>query len=479
MAHRRNAHRLSGLILAATALLAPAVGTAQADSATVLADYVARPDASFSWQERARYRSRGAEVVLLHLHSQTWRDTLWKHQLLLVKPRHVATPRQGLLVIGGGRWRDEFDSDPAEVELDEDAEIFIRIATRLDTVVAVLGQVPYQPLFGMTEDRLIAHTFDQYLGSGDPDWPLLLPMVKSAVRAMDATVAVARDEWQLDIERFTLLGGSKRGWTTWLTAAVEPRVAVLAPVVIDALNMERHFPYQTAVWGAPSAEIAPYTELGLHEVLGSDAGASLRAIVDPYSYRAAIVQLKLVVLATNDSYFPLDSANLYWDDLVGPKHLLYLPNDQHSIEDYRRLVATLGALHTVSAAGEELPRIAWEYRWRDDGTALCVGGDALPRAVDVWQASSADLDFRDARWTAAPARLAGDRYVIDVAAPAEGYSAVFAEARFGRGRRAFTVSTNVAVLAAPGLSAPGPRPRGVGGVCPNEPDTTPSSRRVE
>jgi PhoPQ-activated pathogenicity-related protein len=294
-------------------------------------------------------------------------------------------------------------------------------------------------------------------------------MVKSAVRAMDATVAAARDEWQLEIERFTLLGGSKRGWTTWLTAAVEPRVAALAPAVIDALNMERHFPHQTEVWGAPSEEIAPYTELGLDEVLASAAGASLREIVDPYSYRQAITQPKLVVLATNDSYFPLDSANLYWDDLVGTSHLLYLPNEQHSIDDYRRLVATLGALHAASAAGEELPRIDWEYRWSDDGATLCVGGDPLPRAIDLWQARSADPAFRDANWTPSSARAAGDGYVFEVAAPAEGYAAVFAEARFGRGRRAFTVSTNVAVLAAPGLAALGPRPLGVAGVCPQGP----------
>jgi PhoPQ-activated pathogenicity-related protein len=466
-------HSLRSLIVAA-ALLAPALGEAQSDAATVmaataLADYVARPDDSFSWQVRARYRSHGADVVLLHLQSQTWRGTLWKHQLLVIKPRRIATPRQGLLVIGGGRWRDEYDTDAVAATLDEDADVFVRIAASMDTVVAVLGQVPYQPLFGLTEDRLIAHSFDEYLRSGDPDWPLLLPMVKSAVRAMDATAAAAADEWQLAIDRFTVLGGSKRGWTTWLTAAVEPRVGALAPAVIDALNMALHFPHQTEVWGAPSEEIAPYTDLGLHEVLASDAGAALRAIVDPYSYRQEIAQPKLIVLATNDSYFPLDSANLYWDELVGPKHLLYLPNDGHSIEDFGRLVPTLRALHAASAAGTGLPRLDWEYVWRDDGATLCVVGESGLRAVDVWQSSSDDLDFRDAHWTSRSTRAAGDRYVIDIAAPSAGYAAVFAEATFGRGRRGFTVSTNVAVLAAPGQSAPGPKPRGVSGVCPAQP----------
>ena len=106
------------------------------------------------------------------------------------------------------------------------------------------------------------------------------------------------------VEEFTVLGGSKRGWTTWLTAAQDRRVTALAPAVLDALNMEQHFPYQTRTWGRPSEEIQPYTTLNLPEVLGSPAGEPLRRIVDPFEYRAAITQPKLVVLATNDRYFP-------------------------------------------------------------------------------------------------------------------------------------------------------------------------------
>ena len=116
-------------------------------------------------------------------------------------------------------------------------ELFVDLAERLATPVAVLRQVPFQPIFGMREDDLIAHTFEQYVKTGEADWPLLLPMVKSVVRAMDATQVYATDSWDLSIEEFTVTGASKRGWTTWLTAAVDPRVTALAPMVIDMLNM--------------------------------------------------------------------------------------------------------------------------------------------------------------------------------------------------------------------------------------------------
>src|SRR5690606_34492909 len=100
---------------------------------------------SYEWRVHARYKRRGAELVELRLHSQTWQGTLWKHQLVLIKPRRVQPNGHAMLVIGGGRWRPEFDAQPPAEELPDGADLFIRIAERVDAVVAVLGQVPYQP----------------------------------------------------------------------------------------------------------------------------------------------------------------------------------------------------------------------------------------------------------------------------------------------------------------------------------------------
>jgi PhoPQ-activated pathogenicity-related protein len=436
-----------------------------APPSAALATYVAKPDPSYRWRVQRRYAHPDADIVELHLESQTWRGGLWQHQLLLVHPKRVADPRHAVLVVGGGRWHDEFATATAEQPLPEDGDLFVAIARALRSTVAVLGQVPFQPLFDMTEDRLIAYTFDRYLATGDPEWPLLLPMVKSVVRALDASNAAAQQEWGQPIERFTVTGGSKRGWTTWLTAAVDPRVTAIAPIVIDALNMARHFPHQTEAWGAPSEAIRPYTDLDLPEILGSPAGESLRQIVDPFTYRAALTQPKLIVLATNDEYFPLDSANLYWDDLEGPKYLLYVPNEPHGIAHMGPFVRGLRALHAATDGGPPLPQLDWEYRWGDTGLTLCVRSTKPgARRLRMWRASSTDRDFRDETWTTT-VEAGGAAAQFELPRPPTGYVAAYVEAEFGRALGAFALSTNMAVYAAAGERAYGTQPLGHAGVC--------------
>ena len=57
------------------------------------------------------------------------------------------------------------------------------LADMMQTPIAVLRQVPQQPIFdGRKEDQIIALTFSKFFDTGETDWPLLLPMVKSAVR---------------------------------------------------------------------------------------------------------------------------------------------------------------------------------------------------------------------------------------------------------------------------------------------------------
>ena len=147
---------------------------------------------------------------------------------------------------------------------------------------------------------------------------------------MDAVQDFCSKEWSLDIKHFTVTGASKRGWTTWLTAAVDPRVNSLAPMVIDTLNFESQKKHQLETYGTFSEQLRDYSDKGLQAVLSTERGKRLQSIVDPYSYRATLTQPKFMLLGTNDRYWTLDSLNLYWDDLQGEKYVCYTPNSGHA-----------------------------------------------------------------------------------------------------------------------------------------------------
>jgi PhoPQ-activated pathogenicity-related protein len=434
---------------------------------TALGDYVAAPDDSYHWRVRQRYSVPGADIVRLHLDSQTWRGTRWKHWLFVIRPEALEPENsQAVLAIAGGRWDERFEASQ-NVPLPEDSALFIEMANRLGSYMAVVGQVPYQPLFGLSEDKLIAYSFENYIESGDAEWPLLLPMVKSAVRAMDATQDFAADEWGAELDSFTVTGGSKRGWTTWLTGVVDARVTVLAPLAIDALNFAEHMPYQTRTWGAPSEKLEPYSERGLIEIFSSQDDARLRTIVDPYSYRGRLTQTKLIVIPTNDAYFPLDALNLYWSELPEPRFALYLPNEGHSIADFQRLIPALAAVHRSGGGGAGLPELVWQFQELGDGLRLCLRAEPTPTRVVAWTGESDDRDFRDAAFVAEMVPLNDDVHVFDLSSPVTGFAATFLEGVFGEGEAQYSLSTNVRILDSTG-KAPD-RATAIGGVarvCP-------------
>ena len=416
-------------------LLAARAEHASAVQTGILFDYVARPDPDFGWFERSSGRIGGTSYVELGLVSQEWRGVTWKHQLYIVRPSTLKKEStHAMLVIAGSSWKEEYNDPSAPTRLSKSAPIYAELAEKLGTPIAVLLQVPFQPMFeNLTEDWLIAYTFERYLQTGDPDWPVLLPMVKSCVRAMDAVQAYTKHKWDLKLETFTVTGASKRGWTTWLTGAVDRRATALAPMVIDVLNMAPQMKHAKDTWGRPSEKVAPYTQRGLLDKLATPAGRQLLEIVDPFSYRTALDQPKLIINGTNDEYWVTDSTNLYWDDLPGEKHLLYVPNNGHGLKDYGRVVGSVLALHEHQAGRRPLPKFGWTYA--EEAGAVTLFATAEPRAdhVRVWTTSNGTADLRKASWTSETLRVVNGRAGYRLV-PNKGYQAFFIEAEFQHGR---------------------------------------------
>lgn len=417
--------------------------------------YVSKEDTSYHWTKRREGKLDKGTFVELTLTSQTWKNIVWKHQLFIYRPANTKHASEGLMLIAGGSWQPDLEKPVgAGAPLDfnergvQQVQRLTELAEHLQAPVAVLMQVPEEPIFGgMVEDQIISYTFAQFFLTNDPEWLLLLPMTKSAVRGMDAVQEYCRKEWSLDVKHFVVTGASKRGWTTWLTSAVDPRVNSLAPMVIDTLNFEPQSKHQLETYGTFSEQLKDYSSKGLQSLIGTERGKRLQSIVDPYSYRATIKQPKFILLGTNDRYWTLDALNLYWDDLQGEKYVCYTPNSGHGLNDPARIAGALNALHYEATEGMALPKLSFDYADGKDKTTLRIKSDVKPREVRVWTAASDTRDFRDSKFESHAATAEGDSFTYNLPHPAKGFAALFGETVYDHNGLPLFLSTQVRIVA--------------------------------
>src|SRR5439155_3098634 len=134
-----------------------------------------------------------------HLVSQVWQGIKWEHQLQVYLPKEVKPGATMFLFNQGGK------ANAGTVAFG------MELARKMGAPVAILYGIPNQPIFGKTEDALIAETFVKYLETKDASWPLLFPMTKTLVRAMDALQEFGSLEWKVEVRHFVVSGGAKRG----------------------------------------------------------------------------------------------------------------------------------------------------------------------------------------------------------------------------------------------------------------------------
>jgi PhoPQ-activated pathogenicity-related protein len=365
-----------------------------------------------TFEERFRAETGGVDIRFLNVSAQKWQGYTLYNQIYVGVPKGVdPNTKHAVVIVAGGSFRDKYLEPPT----DEEQEKFLGkiakyapVANRLDSPFIIVRNVPFQRMMlcpetvpkgktGNGEDDLIACTFKIALETGDYSWPLLLPMTKSVHVAIDVAQQVFRDQWGLDIESFTALGASKRGWTTLLAAATDERITAAVPIVIDMLNLPAHLELQIAAWNSYSRQIADYANHGVLERLTTPEGAKLIQTVDPFRYRKQLDKPMVIVTSTNDEYWPVDAANLYFDQLGRKAHILYLPNQGHGATDYPRLLAASKALHDSVEKQVSLPSIQWDFYERRPGKlSISVSSDIQPVAVSYWTAESKrDRDFRD------------------------------------------------------------------------------------
>ena len=410
-----------------------------------LIGYVKKPDSSFHWAVKETKKAASGTTYVLELTSQTWQGIKWEHQLLVYLPEGVK-PTDTLFIWNTGGQPNAANSIMA-----------FELSKRGKIPVAFLFGIPNQPLFdGKKEDALIAETFVRYLKTEDEDWPLLFPMAKSLVRAMDALQAFAKEEWKTEVKSFVVSGGSKRGWTSWMTAAADPRVKAIAPCVIDMLNFGKQLPQQVLSFGAPSIMVKDYTDRGLIPIPDTTPGKKLWTMVDPWMYRDKLTMPKLLIHGTNDPYWPQDATNLYWDDLKGDKWLLYVPNAGHGLEqvhadgtkDRNRVLSTLAVYARAQIRNEPMPKMTWKHEDAGDKLRVSVTSEPAPKAARLWVADNPTRDFRKATWTERAATQEKGSVTGEVDRPREGWRTFFAECEYEADGQTYYLSTQLRMVEA-------------------------------
>jgi PhoPQ-activated pathogenicity-related protein len=439
------------------ATIAFAAGTSPTQE-TALDRYIAKPDPSYSWKLVKTVSGDGFKGYILDLTSQTWRNAAdvdrpaWKHWLTIVKPDRT-TSNKALLFIGGGS-----NNDPAPSTISPRLSEF---AMESNTVVAELGMVPNQPLFfsdskdkGRVEDDLVAYSRVRQMQTGDDTWLVRLAMVKSGVRALDAINEFAASDagGKLKIDQFVVSGGSKRGWTTWLVAAVDKRVIAIMPTVIDALNSEAITRHHFEAYGFFSPALQDYVNHKIFpDKIGTPEYQHILAIEDPYNYRNRdrLKIPKYLVNASGDQFFLPDNSQFYFGELQGEKYLRYVPNAKHNLagSDARE---SLLAYYQAILNGKARPRFSWK---KEKDGALIVTVKDKPKEVNLWQATNPKArDFRvdtiGHAYTSTPLKEDNPGvYTARVRKPTSGFTAFFVEMVYDSGGKdPFKFTTEVSVV---------------------------------
>jgi PhoPQ-activated pathogenicity-related protein len=408
---------------------------------TALDAYITAPDPAYQFSLNSTITGPGYTDYVINMISQTWRSpsevnkTVWQHWLQIIVPTTVKS-HTDVLEIGGG------SNGAAPTAADSTG---VLTATTLGAITTVLPTVPNEPLTfagqtqSFTEDQIIAYSFQQFLNGGDQNWPLLLPMVKSAVKAMDTTQSfiTSQSGGSLQVDNFIVTGASKRGWTTWLTPAVDARVIAIVPFVFDFLNQAQQVPnlkdsyvgVTTDVVGGFPGSVKDYTNDGVFAAFGTPQSQALTQIVDPFSYidRPGYDIPKYSIDSTGDQFFAPDSAQFYFNQLPGQNYIRYVPNTDHGLNTD----ALTGGLNFMKAFldGAQLPQFSWTVT--NFGTTINLHTVTSPTSVTMWKATNPNnRDFRletfGPNWTSSTLTdQGGGNYAASVAIPPTGATAFF------------------------------------------------------
>lgn len=249
----------------------------------------------------------------IRLNGLTWQGDQWRHEIII----SGSEIKSDVVILN-------LTGDRMENKMDDFTTLFSR-TTHLP-VITVYG-IPNQPSFGLREDELVGQGFMKFFTTQDNTWPLLLPMTKSTIHAMDAV-----QEWSKGrFNKFILTGTSKRGTTSWLAATTgDKRIVGIVPMVSDVMmDFTKQLETERAEWGHFSPMMPEMAKFDPIPFFKNARGRQLMNLSDPYFSLSKLKVPTLAISATNDEFCVVDATRIYWDAVPSPKLFKTIPNASH------------------------------------------------------------------------------------------------------------------------------------------------------
>eukprot|EP01132_Coremiostelium_polycephalum_P005439 gene5439-6783_t len=333
---------------------------------TPLEEFVEKPDEGTSYYIHRTYQNPKYTAYVLNFSSINWltanetSNPRWWHFLTICVPNLVLSD-YGYLDINAGSYSFEMP--------DKLGKFLEDLCIKSNTVVSQIFQVPNQPLIfdndnvSRIEDGILAYTWMKYLDeNASTEWIGQFALTKSVVRAMDVIQEFVKSKSLFHrVNNFVISGASKRGWTSWLVASVDPRVKAVIPMVLPLLNLVENSNTHFRALGGWSFAYGDYVAQNLMSHVNDGGFDKLGKQIDALQFVDKLSSVKkYVVTAVSDQFFIPDSANFFWHKLLGVKNLRIHPNTDHGLQErvYNLIDETI-TYYRMIVNNNKIPEIDW------------------------------------------------------------------------------------------------------------------------
>ncbi|XP_042308521.1 autocrine proliferation repressor protein A-like [Sceloporus undulatus] len=445
-----------------------------------LDEYVETYDSYYSYTLKKKETRLDTTIYTLNMTSLKWLNesevdrSIWWHELFIVVPKVQIMKDSCLLIPNSGRN----DGVPIP-DFDYNLDDIIDVAKSTGSCAALLRQIPNQPntfhkipiqeCKKRSADGGLSCSWWKFLNdkTAQPHTLLQFPMVKATVRAMDTITAFLLKESnrKMNVAKFTLAGISKRGWSSWLTAAVDNRVVSFFPFLADLLNMSENLHHQYRSYCGWTFLLKPLRNTNITQQLDEPRFKEMASHIDPLEYNGRYSkQAKYISVAAGDEIFQPDDSHYYFSELTGEKLFRIIPNIGHThtlfLGQRVTLLDSLKAFYVSTMQNLRRPQVSWNRMETNSSGIIHLFTDQEPSSTKCYFANTFGSKRRDFRLVVGPGipnpvlwcqcrveKVMPGVYKAEVDKPSKGWRGFFIEVTFpGPGDNTFVFTSELHII---------------------------------